>query len=128
MSRLIKGVSVAALLTTLAFSSSCGGGDDLTPVESCNQVWSILCDKFFNCLTPEQKEANKSVIGLNAADCKVKFQGTECNADKAACNAGETFRPANAQMCLSGLMTLSCTDVKADPIVTPAICDQVCTK
>jgi hypothetical protein len=108
--------------------TSCGGGDDLTPVDSCKQVWSILCDKFFNCLSADEKEAAKAVIGLNAADCKVKFQGSECNADKASCDSGETFHSENAQMCLSGLMTLSCNDVKADPIVTPAICDQVCTK
>jgi hypothetical protein len=119
--RRILGLSALLLL-------SCGGGDDLTPVEACKQEYSIICDKFFNCLTAEQKEAAKSVIGLNAADCKVKFQGSECNSDKAMCNAGEKFQPTNAEMCLSGLMTLSCTDVMADPIVTPAICDQVCTK
>ena len=107
---------------------SCGGGDDLTPVEACKQEFSIICDKFFNCLTPEEKDAAKGVIGLNAQDCKVKFQGSECNADKAKCDSGESFNSANAQSCLSGLMTLSCTDIKADPIVTPAICEQVCTK
>jgi hypothetical protein len=116
------------LMTAFLLLSSCGGGDDLTPVEACKQEYSIICDKLFNCLSADQKEANKADIGLNAADCKVKFQGSECNSDKAMCNAGETFSAGNAEMCLSGLHTLSCTDVMANPIVYPAICSQVCTK
>jgi hypothetical protein len=117
----------ALILLPVLLLLSCGG-DDLTPVDSCKQVYSILCDKIFNCLTPAEKELNKADIGLNAADCKVKFQASECNADKAACDVGETFHSDNAQMCLSGFMMLSCNDVKADPFIPPAICGQVCTK
>jgi hypothetical protein len=119
--RRIFGLSVLVFL-------SCGGGDDLTPVEACKQEWSILCDKFFNCLTADEKEAAKPIIGLNAADCKAKFQASECNADKAKCDAGETFHSEAAETCLSGIGTLSCNDVKQEQIVLPASCDQVCTK
>lgn len=97
-------------------------------MEACNRELSILCDKFFTCLTPAELDAAKGVIGLNAQDCKTKLQGSECTAERARCNPGETFNPGNTEMCLAGLMTLTCTDIKSDPIVTPAICDQVCTR
>jgi hypothetical protein len=114
-----------ALPVFLVFLSC--GGEELTPVEACNQIWSITCDKFFNCFTPAQKEAAKGLIGLSAADCRVKFQGASCNADKAKCDSGKVFKPGNAEMCLDQLKTLSCNDITAgDDFVGPAICDQTC--
>ena len=98
---------------------------ELTPVETCNQFQSIFCDKIFGCLTPDEANLAKAVIGLDAADCKVKF-GSECTVDKAQCDPGKVFKPGNGQACLDRLRTLSCKDIRDDPSTTPAICEQVC--
>jgi hypothetical protein len=108
------------------FVLSCGGGDDLSPGEACNQAMAIVCDKWFACYTKEILEANKTIFGLNAADCKVKYQGSECNAEKVRCDLGTTFNSANASMCVAGYRQMSCNDIMANPPVEPAACDRVC--
>jgi len=119
---------ILALPVLLAFLSC--GGDDLTPVESCKQTFAVLCDKIFACFTKEELNTPvaKAAFGLNASDCKVKFQSSECNAEQAKCDAGEKFQAANAQACIDGMKGLSCSDIKMEDIPLPAICSQVCIK
>jgi hypothetical protein len=107
---------------------ACGGGDDISQIDACKEAQSIACDKLFNCLDKTLLEALKMQIGLNAADCKVKFQASECNADKAKCDAGKSYNAGNAQMCLSGLRQLSCNDITRDisNIPEPAVCALIC--
>lgn len=118
-----------AALFAISFAVGCGEGDK-SQIEACNEVQDIMCEKFHNCLDPALKDmpAVKAVIGLNAGDCKVKFRASECNADKARCEAGKTYKPDQAEACLSGLRTLSCTDVTRDlgNIPEPAACALVC--
>jgi hypothetical protein len=114
-------------LSALLVLSSCGDEEEgLTAMEACSQVQGAFCDKVFNCLPAAEKEARKAAIGLNAADCKVKFVASECNADKIRCDVGKTYKPANAKACVTGVTALSCNDITGGNLVTPAICDQVC--
>lgn len=111
----------------------CGGDDastSLSPVELCKQEASALCDKVFKCYTKDELDAAKTLVGLNSADCAVKFQA-DCTPEKSNCNAGETYHEDKAQACLAAYKTFTCDDVKgafAGTTPAPAACDQSCTK
>ena len=47
---------ILALCVLLA-SLSCGGDDDLTPVETCNQLYTTFCQKIFNCFSKAELDA-----------------------------------------------------------------------
>jgi hypothetical protein len=104
------------------------GGDDLTPVEGCKRVYSVICEKIFSCYTQAQLDAAKDVVGLNKADCNVKFSTANCSMAQASCDLGEKFNSGNAETCVSMLGGLSCNDIMRDPVPFPAICSQVCVK
>ncbi len=127
-------VSLAFLLVSGVLSAGCGGDDDdkeLTPVEACEQVMGVLCDKFFDCLTQEQLTALSSVVGLNSADCKTKFIADSCSTTNTMCDSGETYNASAASQCLDGYKAYSCNNILgyADGSTPdPAICDQVCAR
>jgi len=117
------------LVLIIALSLSCGGDDELSAQEGCNQAVDILCDKFFSCFTKEEADAAKDFIGLNAADCKVKLKAAECGADNVKCNLGETYHADKASECVNGYKGLSCTDIKKGAnLPEPAACTLICTK
>jgi hypothetical protein len=127
-----KLLAVAAMGVGIWAFSACGGDDSSSgsisdPVEGCKQGNEVICDKFFKCFTQAELEAAKDIIGLNAADCVTKFNA-ECTPEKQNCNAGETFHADKASECLEGFRAFTCADLKRDPIVEPAACEQVCTK
>ena len=105
--------------------SSCGGGG-VGAQEACNEIYVSLCNKFYDCYTKDQIAANKDVFGLNRGDCAVKYQNSECTTTKVACDSGQTYHADKADACLSGFKALSCTDIMATTLPTPAVCDQVC--
>jgi uncharacterized protein YgiB involved in biofilm formation len=115
-------------LALVFFLSLACGSDDLTPVEGCKQVYSVICDRIFSCFTAAELDAAKDVVGLNRADCNIKFGAANCSMAQASCDLGEKFNSGNAEMCVGMLGGLSCNDIKRDPIPLPAICSQVCVK
>jgi hypothetical protein len=108
-------------------SSGDGTGGVSDPVEACKQVKAVTCDKIFGCFTEAELDAAQPIIGLNATDCRDKLQ-PPCTPDNSNCDSGETYHADKAQACLDGVKTLSCNDIKKDPIPKAAACDQVCTK
>jgi hypothetical protein len=109
---------------------NCGGDDELSQVDACKQLYGTICDRVFQCYTKDQTSLPlfQQVFGLNASDCKVKFQGTQCTDANARCDLGETYHADKAKACVDGATGLSCADVMKDEIPTPAACEQVCTK
>ena len=126
-----KLLAVAACVMGAWIFGACGGDDSSgsvsDPVEACKQVFEITCDKMFKCFTKEELDAAKPLIGINTADCVAKFSA-DCTPEKTNCNAGETYHADKMQSCLDAYRTFTCDDIKADPPVTPAACDQTCTK
>ena len=126
-----KLLAVAAFGMGISAFGACGGGDGTgsvsDPVSACKENIAVTCDKIFGCFTKEELDAAQQVVGLNATDCRDKL-GVECTPDKSNCDSGETFHADKAQSCLDGMKTLSCNDIKKEPIPKPAACDQVCTK
>ena len=108
---------------------SCGG-DSLSASDACQQEVSALCDKMFNCFSKDVLDAAKSQLGLNAADCKTKFNASECNADNIKCDLGKTYQADKAEECVNGVKNLSCNDIQSivttGKVPTPAACDLVC--
>jgi hypothetical protein len=113
-------------VTFMAMALSCGD-DEPSQVEACNQVMDILCDKFFSCYTKEQLDAAQSVVGLNAADCKVKFKAKNCGVEEVKCDAGETYHGDKAKQCVDAFRDLSCNNIRMGTITEAAVCKQVCT-
>jgi hypothetical protein len=129
-----KLLAVAACGMGIWAFGACGGGGDGTgsisdPVDGCKQGNQVVCDKVFNCFTKEELDqpAFKAAFGLNAPDCVTKLNA-DCTPDRQNCSAGETFHADKASECLEGYKNFNCTDIKAQPPITPAACGQVCTK
>ncbi|MET0591634.1 MAG: hypothetical protein ABW133_02970, partial [Polyangiaceae bacterium] len=91
----------------------------------CKEGNKIVCDKIFKCWDPALLEANKGEIGLNAADCVIKFE-PECIPEKVNCAAGKTYHGDKMAACIDGYKAFTCTDIMP-PITDPAACDQICT-
>jgi hypothetical protein len=126
-----KLLAVAACAVGIWGFVACGGGDSSggtasDPVEGCKQIQEIMCDKVFKCYTKEQLDASKDKVGLNAADCVIKFS-VECTAEKQNCNSGDVFHADKLQACIDGFKTFTCSDVM-NPAIEPAACAQICTK
>jgi hypothetical protein len=49
-----------------------------------------------------------------------------CTATMVACDSGQTYHADKAEACLTGYKALSCTDIMATTLPTPAVCEQVC--
>ena len=105
-----------------------GSGSISDPVEGCKQGNDVVCEKVFNCFTTAEKESSffKQIFGIDKADCVTKFNA-ECTPDKQNCKAGQTFHADKANECLEAYKKFNCEDVKADPPITPAACDQLCS-
>jgi hypothetical protein len=106
--------------------SNGGTGTISSAVDACKEADKVLCDKIFKCYTAAELSAAKEIVGLNTADCVIKFDAG-CTPDMKNCNAGQVFHADKAQACVDGYKTFTCDDIKRDPIVDPAACDQVCT-
>jgi hypothetical protein len=130
-----KLLAVAACGVGIWTFGACGGGDGSSggsisdPVDGCKQANHVVCEKIFGCFTTDElnQPLFKMTFGLNAADCATKFDA-ECTPDKQNCAAGETFHADKANDCLDGYKKFNCDDVKAQPPIAPAACDQICTK
>ena len=107
-------------------SNNSGGGSSGDPVAGCKEANKVVCDKIFKCWSTDQLEANKATVGLNAADCVIKFE-PECIPEKVNCPAGETHHPDKQSACIDGYKGFTCTDIMP-PITEPAACSQICTK
>ena len=120
-----KILAAVALVVSLG---SCGGDSALSQQDACKSQVNLLCDKFFSCYSTQELSlpAVQAIIGLNAADCKVKYSA-ECTADKVKCNLGQTYHADKAQACVDAYSGLSCADVKKDKLPEPAACAQVCS-
>jgi hypothetical protein len=127
-----KLLAVAACGVGIWSLGACGGdsssGSSISdPVDGCKQGNQVLCDKIFKCYTKDELDRLKDGIGLNSSDCTTKFNA-QCTPEMQNCNSGETFHADKASECLDGFKTFTCDDIKRDPLVSPAACDQVCTK
>jgi len=114
--------------------SACGSSGDGTgsisdPVEGCKQANAVVCEKVFGCFTKEELDQPifKMTFGIDKGDCTTKFNA-ECTPDKQNCAAGETFNADKANECLETYKKFNCTDIKAQPPITPAACEQTCSK
>jgi hypothetical protein len=128
-----KFLAIAAFGMGLSAFGACGGGGDGSgsisdPVEGCKQANDVVCEKVFNCFTAAEKDTAvfKQVFGIDKNDCVTKFNA-DCTADKQNCKAGQTFHADKASECLEQYKKFNCDDIKADPPITPAACDQVCS-
>ena len=120
------------MLAVACGSDNDGGG--ASPVEACKSVNKVVCDKIFNCLSQEELELNKAIVGLNSADCIVRADA-ECTPDDTNCKAGETYHADKASACVDGYKTYNCDDIRSrifagapNPTPDPAACALRCTK
>lgn len=114
-------ILTVALLMSLG---ACGGGDP-SPVEACEDLSRISCNRVYECFTATQIAA----AGLPAteAECVTEqVADADCaNATAAdACGTNETYHPDKIDGCFSALRASSCDAFLAGDF--PA-CDAVCT-
>lgn len=126
-----KLLAVAACAAGVWMFGACGssnsGGSSSDPVQGCKQIYQITCEKTFKCYTTAELEAAKDQVGLNASDCATKYS-VDCIPEKTNCPAGETFHGDKLSACIDAYKAFTCDDIKRDPQVNPAACDQVCSK
>ena len=99
-----------------------GGGGGPTAQEACKQVWAAMCDRTSACYGADGLTA----MGYTSvAACTTGMQAEYCATPAdAGCETGFTYHPDQAQTCVNGMVSLSCTDYASG--TTPAACDLVC--
>ncbi|HLU67462.1 MAG TPA: hypothetical protein VKZ63_14370, partial [Kofleriaceae bacterium] len=120
-----RSVLAAALVTLFC---ACGGGGGASPEEACNGLAEVTCEKFFECLTEDQRAAaGLTTEAACVADYKAQFGCAELTEDN-ACEANETYNSDEADSCIDQLAGLSCDQVLdgIEDSETPA-CNRVCT-
>lgn len=99
-----------------------------SPSETCSRVAGVICQKLFECFSPEERAA--AMFPATEADCVVQMEGDlECAIQRAdnQCDAGETYDSTRAQDCVVEYEGLTC-DIVREGITdddTPS-CVQVC--
>jgi hypothetical protein len=118
-------------LAVLCAGGACGGGSDddgEAPSETCSRVAEVICQKFFECYTAEEREA--AMLPASEEECLDEIEGDlECATQTVdnQCDEGETYDPDRAQDCLGDYEVLSCEVVRdgIEDSDTPS-CAQVC--
>jgi hypothetical protein len=129
--------ATTTLLCSLAlvlFCAACSveGGESESggesPSETCTRVSAVICQKFFECYTPEERAA--AMLPATEEECQGQIEGDlECTTQRAdnQCAEGETYDPARAADCVVEYEALSCDTVREGITddVTPS-CAEVC--
>jgi hypothetical protein len=107
-------------------SAGSTGSGTMDAVTECTALYAAECTQAFKCLTADQLAQAAADIGTTEAECETNI--TDCSADAAACDAGETYHGDKAEACVNALATLSCADFMTflGNETPPAVCGTVC--
>lgn len=114
---------VLLLLSTLACSSEPAA----TPAETCRQIASAWCDRYYECFSPEQ--IDQVGLPLTAADCaRDRELAARCDeiTDANACAAGLDFDPSAVGACVDGIRGSGCSQLDDDDAIGQ-LCEPLCT-
>ncbi len=94
----------------------------LGALDACKQMMVIMCQKTFTC----QGASGLGALGYTSVDsCTTGMQAKECaDVTQTSCGGGLTFYPDQGKTCLSGLPSLSCTDLSNSNL--PSSCSLMC--
>ncbi len=120
-----------AALFLAALAAGCGSqvaGEESSPESDCEQLVDVVCAKYFECFSPEERAAagvpasQDSCIDSTRADFECAGQSLDT-----ACAAGQTYDPAAAASCLAEHAALTCEVIRTDleDSDTPS-CAEVC--
>jgi hypothetical protein len=99
------------------------GGSSLSAQDACNQAMAATCEKANACGGAAALAAMGNFTSV--ADCTKGLQADTCIPSNLTCDVGETFKPDQAQKCVDGIKSSSCTDFTNN--VMPAACDLACS-
>lgn len=106
-------LSIAALL----LASACGSSSDgPTPVQACNDLAAVVCAKYFECTTAEEREV--AMIPATEDECVAAHRDMFSCAEQtaaSACPQGGSYDPARAAECVQQYQGLSCDTVRDGP-------------
>ena len=115
--------AACSLVCGPASTGGTGGTGTLSAQDACKQVMAAMCERTSTCT---------GATGLNdlggytsVAACTTDMQSQDCATPaQAGCTTGQTYHADQAQLCVNGMVALSCTNFTAG--TTPAACGLVC--